>query len=356
MTAEAAGRIEVGEVAETFRFDESRLEAYMREHVAGFHGPLSVRQFTGGQSNPTYLLATPAAEYVLRRKPPGQLLSSAHAIDREYRVMSALAAHTRVPVPRTFALSTDESVIGTAFFIMERVRGRIFWDVALPDIPPAERPAYFDAMNATLAELHQVDFASVGLQDYGKSADYVRRQIKRWTGQYVAEPAAGRVEAMDRLTEWLACHIPASSDAALVHGDFRCDNLVFHPREPRVIAILDWELSTLGDPLADFAYHLMMYHLPTLAIPGLLGLDLTALNIPPLPNYVAAYCRRTGRPRIEGLNFYLAFNLFRYAAICHGIRGRMVRGTAVSTRAREYASGVERIAELGWRLAQELGD
>ena len=344
----------VAAVREPFRFDESRLEDYMRSHVAGFRGPLVVRQFTGGQSNPTYLLETPDRDYALRRKPPGPVLTSAHAVDREYRVMAALGAHAAVPVPRTFALCTDESVIGTAFFIMERVQGRIFWDVALPEIARDERPAYFDAMNATLAALHKVDLADCGLQDYGKPAGYVSRQMRRWTGQYLGEPVAGRVPAMDRLIEWLNAHIPESSEVALVHGDFRCDNLVFHQREPRVVAILDWELSTLGHPLADFAYHLMMYDLPAMAIPGLLGKDLRALNVPARAEYVAAYCRRTGRAGIPSLNFFLAFNFFRFAAICHGIRGRLARGTAVSARATEYAAGVERLAELGLRLAEEV--
>jgi aminoglycoside phosphotransferase (APT) family kinase protein len=339
-------------VREAFRFDETRLETYLRTHVRDFSGPLTVRQFTGGQSNPTYLLSTPHRQYVLRRKPDGQLLASAHAVEREYRVMSALGAHTDVPVPRTFALCNDESVIGTRFFVMERVEGRIFWDTAFPEIEIGDRPAYFHAMNATLALLHSVDFAAIGLEDYGKPHNYARRQIKRWSGQYLQDTLAGRVAALDALIDWLNANVPESQEAAIVHGDFRCDNLVFHPTEPRVLAILDWELSTLGHPLADFAYHLMMYHLPRMAIPGLLGEDLTALNIPTRQQYVEAYCRRTGRSGIADLDFYLAFNFFRFAAICHGIRGRLARGTAVSTRAREYAAGVETLAELGLALTR----
>jgi aminoglycoside phosphotransferase (APT) family kinase protein len=339
-------------VRDAFRFDTQGLESYLSARVKDFAGPLTVEQFTKGQSNPTYLLRTPAKQYVLRRKPPGQVLASAHAVDREYRVMTALGEHTNVPVPRTYVLCTDESVIGTWFFVMERVQGRIFWDITLPEIPVSERSAYFDAMNATLADLHRADFAAIGLADYGKPSDYARRQVKRWSGQYLQDTAAGRVPAMDALIEWLSAHIPDSDEAAIVHGDFRCDNLIFHPSEPRVIAVLDWELSTLGHPLADFAYHLMMYYVPDMAIPGLLGKDLPALGIPSREHYVDAYCRRTGRKGIADLDFYLAFNFFRFAAICHGIRGRLKRGTAVSARAREYAAGVEKLAESGLALTR----
>jgi aminoglycoside phosphotransferase (APT) family kinase protein len=347
MTTEEVSTGDAAAVRDAFRFDEGRLEAYLSAHVKDFAGPLTVEQFTKGQSNPTYLLRTPHQQYVLRRKPPGQVLASAHAVDREYRVMTALGEHTNVPVPRTHVLCTDESVIGTWFFVMERVQGRIFWDITLPQIAAGQRSAYFDAMNATLAELHRADFAAIGLADYGKPGDYARRQIKRWSGQYLQDTEAGRVPAMDALVDWLSVNAPSSDEASIVHGDFRCDNLIFHPSEPRVIAILDWELSTLGHPLADFAYHLMMYYVPDMAIPGLLGKDLTVLGIPSREQYVAAYCRRTGRDGIADLNFYLAFNFFRFAAICHGIRGRLTRGTAVSARAREYAAGVEKLAELG---------
>jgi aminoglycoside phosphotransferase (APT) family kinase protein len=343
---------DASEVREGYRFDERRLEEYLKAQIADFAGPLTVEQFTQGQSNPTYLLRTPARQYVLRRKPPGQLLASAHAIDREYRVMTALGAHTSVPVPRTFALCTDESVIGSWFFVMERMQGRIFWDVTFPELPSTQRASYFDAMNATIAALHSVDFAAIGLADYGKPSDYARRQIKRWSGQYLQDTEAGRVSAMDALIDWLSANVPASDEASIVHGDFRCDNLIFLPSEPRVVAVLDWELSTLGNPLADFAYHLMMYYVPDMAIPGLLGKDLAALGIPPREQYVAAYCRRTGRAGIDDLNFYLAFNFFRFAAICHGIRGRLARGTAVSARAREYAAGVEKLAQLGLDLTR----
>jgi aminoglycoside phosphotransferase (APT) family kinase protein len=352
MTTDEVAAHNTSAVRDAFRFDAGRLESYLSAHLKDFAGPLTVEQFTKGQSNPTYLLCTPDKQYVLRRKPPGQVLASAHAVDREYRVMTALGEHTNVPVPRTYALCTDESVIGTWFFVMERVQGRIFWDITLPDIPVSQRCAYFDAMNATLAGLHRADFTVIGLADYGKPGDYARRQVKRWSGQYLQDTAAGRAPAMDALIEWLSAHIPSSDEAAIVHGDFRCDNLIFHPNEPRVVAVLDWELSTLGHPLADFAYHLMMYYVPDMAIPGLLGKDLAALGIPSRERYVAAYCARTGRERIADLNFYLAFNFFRSAAISHGIRGRLVRGTAVSARARDYAANVERLAELGLALTR----
>jgi aminoglycoside phosphotransferase (APT) family kinase protein len=347
MATDEAQPRDAAAVREAFRFDEGRLATYLAANVKDFAGPLTVEQFTKGQSNPTYLLRTPRREYVLRRKPPGQVLASAHAVDREYRVMTALGAHTDVPVPHTYLLCTDESVIGTWFFVMERVQGRIFWNITLPEIAAPERAAYFDAMNSTLAALHSADFASIGLGDYGKPGDYARRQIKRWSGQYLQDTAAGRVPAMDALIDWLGANVPESDEAAIVHGDFRLDNLIFHPGEPRVIAILDWELSTLGHPLADFAYHLMMYYVPDMAIPGLLGKDLAELNIPSRQAYVAAYCKRTGRDGIADLDFYLAFNFFRFAAICHGIRGRLARGTAVSARAKEYAGIVEQLAGLG---------
>jgi aminoglycoside phosphotransferase (APT) family kinase protein len=334
-------------VREQFRFNEGALEEYMRTHVRGFRGSLSVSQFTAGQSNPTYLLSAADQQFVLRRKPPGTLLASAHAIDREYRIMSTLGKYTQVPVPETLALCMDESVIGSSFFIMERVQGRIFWDVSFPEVCREQRPAYFDAMNATLASLHDIDFAAIGLGDFGRPNEYVRRQIKRWSRQYQEDAEAGQIPAMKMLMDWLIDHVPDSDEISIVHGDFRCDNLVFHPTEPQVIAILDWELSTLGNPLADFGYHLMMYYSPNLAIPGLLGRNLAAHNIPTPEQYIAAYCKHAGRADVANMSFYLAFNFFRFAAICHGIRGRLARGTAVSERAKEYAASVERLADLG---------
>jgi aminoglycoside phosphotransferase (APT) family kinase protein len=330
--------------------DPVRLDAYLAEHVADYRGPLMIRQFKGGQSNPTYLLKTPERSYVLRRKPPGPLLASAHAVEREFRVVSALSEHTSLPVARTYVLCTDNEVVGTWFYVMERIEGRIFWDPAFPELRRDERAEYFDAMNSVLAMLHMVDPAEVGLGDFGKPAGYLVRQIRRWSDQYRADKVAGRVLAMERLIEWLPQNIPESQQRpAVVHGDFRSDNLIFHPAEPRVLAILDWELSTIGDPLADFAYHLLMYRMPTLAFPGLLRLDLPALNIPTEAQYVASYCARTKRDGIPNLNFYLTFCMFRLAGIFHGIRGRIERGTAVSAHARRYASHVEEVAELAWQ-------
>jgi aminoglycoside phosphotransferase (APT) family kinase protein len=340
-----------GDVREAHRFDVAALERWMAAEVEGFAGPLTVEQFKGGQSNPTYKLITPACSYVLRRKPPGKLLPGAHAVDREYRVISALAGQG-FPVARAYALCLDEAVIGTAFYVMEMVEGRIFWDPALRDVPRDERPAYFDAMNATIAQLHVIDPEQAGLGDYGKPGNYFARQIARWSQQYQADAEAGRVAAMDRLVEWLPGNIPADeAQARIIHGDFRCDNMVFHPTEPRVLAVLDWELSTLGHPLADFSYHLMMYRMPD----ALGGVDLAALNIPSEADYVAAYCRRTGRDGIADLDFYMAFNLFRLAGIVHGIKGRLVRGNASSAHAAEMVTRLEPLADLAWAQALKAG-
>jgi aminoglycoside phosphotransferase (APT) family kinase protein len=347
------GGAELSEVRAGFELDVARLERYLAEQVPGFRGPLSLRQFQGGQSNPTYLLDTPHRRYVLRRKPPGPLLASAHAVDREYRIMSALQAHSDVPVPEVLVLCTDETVIGTWFYVMTHIEGRVFWDTSFPEVPVEERARYFDAMNAALASLHNVDPARAGLSDYGKTGGYFTRQISRWSAQYRRDAEAGSVADLDRVIGWLEAHIPASEEVSLVHGDYRCDNLIFHPRDTRVLAILDWELSTLGSPLADFGYHLMMYRMPSLAVSGLLGKDLPALGIPSEREYVAAYCARTGRDGIDHLEFYVAFNLFRFAAILHGIRGRMLRGNAVSQRARDYARHVEAVAHFAWQTARQ---
>lgn len=273
--------------------------------------------------------------------------------------MSALAAHTAVPVPRTYCLCTDESVIGTWFYVMERIRGRTFVDTSLPEIERTERAKYFDAMIAALADLHNVDPVAIGLGDFGKPSDYVRRQIARWSRQYRADEAAGRVELIDSLIEWLEQNVPTHDELAIVHGDYRCDNLMFHETEPRVVAILDWELSTLGHPLADLGYQVMMYRMPPTAVTALGGLDLRELNIPSEEEYVATYCARTGRTSIPDLDFFVIYNMFRMAAICHGIRGRMLRGTAVSPRAHEYAASVEKLAGFAWaeveRMAKKPG-
>ena len=351
MSAQADDNTGVTPVRAGFAFDEAALDRWMATNVEGYEGPLTVEQFRGGQSNPTYRLTTPARRYVLRRKPSGVLLKGAHAIEREARVLTGLA-RADFPVARVYGVCTDDAVIGAWFYVMEMVEGRIFWDAALPEIPAAERPAYFDAMNATIAQLHSVDPAAVGLGDYGRPGNYFERQIARWSKQYLEDVDAGRDPDMDRLVEWLPAHIPAGDETAIVHGDFRIDNMIFHPTEPRILAVLDWELSTLGHPLADFAYHAMMYRMPPDIVAGLDGADLLALNLPSEAEYVAAYCRRTGRETIPDYGFYLAFNVFRLAAILHGIKGRLVRGSAASAHAEARARAFPRLAQIGWGLAQ----
>jgi len=339
-------------VREAHRFDAERLSAWMEREVAGFAGPLEVAQFKGGQSNPTYKLATPGRTYVLRRKPPGRLLAGAHAVEREYRVIAALAG-LGFPVPAPLALCIDEVVIGTPFYVMDMVEGRIFWETDFPQVPDRERPAYFDAMSLVIARLHTIEPMAAGLDDFGKAGDYFERQIARWSKQYLGDVEAGRLDAMDRLVEWLPANIPSAArqsegEARIIHGDFRCDNMVFHAERPEVLAVLDWELSTLGHPLADFTYHLMMYRMPAGITTGLLGLDLAALNIPSEAEYIAAYCRRTGCAGIDDLDFYMAFNMFRLAAILHGIKGRAARGSAASAHAGEMAKRLDPLAALAW--------
>jgi aminoglycoside phosphotransferase (APT) family kinase protein len=341
-----------GEVRAAHRFDQDALAGWMAANVADYAGPLTVEQFKGGQSNPTYKLTTPARAYVLRRKPPGPILKGAHAIEREARVLSALGT-AGFPVPHVHALCEDDGVIGTPFYVMDMIEGRIFWDPMLPELAPAERGPIFDAMNATIAQLHGFDPEAIGLGDYGRPGNYFARQIARWSKQYLEDDVAGRDPNMDRLVEWLPVNIPPGEESAIVHGDFRLDNLIFHPAEPRVIAVLDWELSTLGHPLADFAYHLMMYRMPRLTIAGLAGQDLPALGLPSEADYVAAYCRRTGRTGIPDLDFYLAFNLFRFAAIIHGIKGRIARGNAASPHASSLVDDLPQIAALAWQEASK---
>jgi aminoglycoside phosphotransferase (APT) family kinase protein len=295
---------------------------------------------------------TPGVAYVLRRKPPGQVLRGAHAVDREARILTALGG-TGFPVAHVHGLCTDDSVIGSWFYVMELVEGRIFWDATFPDVKRDGRPAYFDAMNATIAQLHAIDYRALGLDDYGKPGNYFARQIGRWSKQYLEDGDAGRDADMDALVEWLPANIPGGDESSIVHGDFRCDNMIFHPTEPRVIAVLDWELSTLGHPLADFAYHAMMYQMPPHIVAGLGGGDLAALNIPSEEDYVAAYCARTGREAIANWDFYVAFNYFRLAAIFHGIKGRVIRGTAASERARERAQSFPALAALARRAMQK---
>jgi aminoglycoside phosphotransferase (APT) family kinase protein len=330
------------EVAERLRFDVGRLESYLRDCVEGFAGPITVQQFKGGQSNPTYLIETPARRYVLRRKPPGKLLPSAHAVDREYRVMSALHAQG-FPVPEPILYCADEAVIGTAFFVMSHVDGRVFWEAEMPSSNPAERAAVYDAMNATLARLHSYDPAAIGLADYGRGENYVARQIERWSKQFRASETE-KIDDMERLMEWLPAHLPPPQPPRIVHGDYRLDNMIIAPDSPKILAVLDWELSTLGDPLADFSYHLMQWHMP----PSEAGTG-------SLVDYVAAYVRRTGLDPRPYLSVYSAYNFFRIAAILQGIVGRVRDGTATSAVAAAKATLVRPLAAKAWEFARAAG-
>ena len=339
------------EVREGHRFDQGALAAWMRENVPEAQGPLTVRQFKGGQSNPTFRLQTPDRAFVLRRKPPGATTPGAHAVDREARVIGTLAK-AGFPVPQVYGLCTDDAVIGSWFYVMECVEGRVFWNSRFETVPAEERPAYFDAMNATLAQLHSYDPAELGLDHFGKAGNYFERQIARWSRQYLTDEMAGRDANMDRLIAWLPAHIPAGDESRVIHGDFRTDNMVFHAHEPRVAAVLDWELSTLGHPLADFVNHLMMYRLPPSILSGLGGVDVAALNLMSEDAYVAAYCCRTGRDGVGQLGFYRAFALFRLAAIYHGIKARAMRGTAASAHAEALAVQYPLLARMGWAEAE----
>ncbi|HEX4857400.1 MAG TPA: phosphotransferase [Usitatibacteraceae bacterium] len=320
---------------------------------------LHVAQFQGGQSNPTYRIDTVGGRrFILRRKPPGKLLPSAHAVEREFRVMRALEG-SAVPVPRMLGLCEDPEVIGTAFYLMEYVSGRIFWDPSLPELAPSERKACYGEMCRVIAALHAIDPAAVGLGDYGRPGQYVERQIARWSRQYLAgttgEQAAPRIESMDRLIGWLPQHVPGADETSIVHGDFRLDNLIWHPTEPRVLAVLDWELSTLGHPLSDFAYLMMAWRLPGAVFRGMAGCDLPALGIPGEAEFVADYCRRTGRMSIPDFEVYLIFNLFRIAAILHGVWARALQGNAASADALETGRRAEKIAAIAWQMAQTRG-
>jgi aminoglycoside phosphotransferase (APT) family kinase protein len=345
------------DVAEPLRFDPARLEGYLRREVPDFAGPLTVQQFKGGQSNPTYLLETPSRKYVLRRKPPGKLLPSAHAVDREFRVISALNAKG-FPVAQPVIYCADESVAGTAFYVMGFVEGRVFWNPEMPGSNSTERAAIYDAMVDTVARLHSHDPADLGLSDFGRGENYVARQVDRWSKQYRASQTQA-IDEMERLIEWLPAHIPPSGPVRLVHGDYRLDNMIFAKDAPRVLAVLDWELSTLGDALADFSYHLMAWHMPpeeTGAGTGsLVGFDLAALGIPPLADYVEAYRARTGFDPRPHLATYLAYNFFRIAAILQGIAGRVRDGTATSEHAAAKGQMVRPLAETAWRFAREAG-
>jgi len=343
------------EVAERLRFDVDRLEAYLREHVKGFAGPMTVSQFKGGQSNPTYLVQTPTRRYVLRRKPPGKLLPSAHAVDREYRVIAALHAQG-FPVAEAVLYCADESVVGTAFFLMSHVDGRVIWEPRMPASNPTERAKIYDAMNATLARLHSFEPAAIGLADYGRGENYVGRQVERWSKQYRASETE-KIEDMERLIAWLPAHLPPPQPSRLVHGDYRLDNIILAPDQPRIAAVLDWELSTLGDPLADFSYHLMQWTMPPseASTGSLAGADLVALGIPSIRDYVDAYVSRTGLDPRPHLATYSAYNFFRMAAILQGIVGRVRDGTATSAHAAARADLVRPLAAKAWEFAVKAG-
>ena len=336
-------------VAESHRFDEVSLDRWMQANVAGYAGPLDVRQFKGGQSNPTYQLITPGKKYVLRRKPPGKLLPSAHAVDREYKVITALGK-TGFPVAKTYGLCTDDEVIGTWFYIMDMVEGRILWDQTLPQCEPAERRAIFMAKIKTLADLHNTDYEAIGLGDFGRPGNYMGRQVERWTKQYKASETQ-LIPEMERLIEWLPATLPAQERTSVVHGDYRLDNMIFHPTEPRVTAVLDWELSTLGEPLADFTYLLMNWVNGTIStVP-----DLKAHGIPTVEETVDYYCSLTGRSGLHDLDWFFSYNAFRLAGILQGIVGRVRDGTANSPHAAQQADRVSMLAQASWRFAQRAG-
>jgi len=336
------------------RFDVGALETYLRPHLPAFSGPLEVEQFKGGQSNPTYRLTANGKRYALRRKPPGKLLPSAHAVDREFRVISALYK-TGFPVARSYVLCEDESVIGTMFYVMDCVDGRVIWDQSLPGMSTAGRQAIWAELNRVIAELHMTDYKAAGLEGFGKPGNYIQRQIDRWTKQYRASELE-RIEPMENLIAWLPKNIPPRDETTVVHGDYRLDNTIFHPTEPKILAVLDWELSTLGHPLADFAYHCMSWHIPPGKFRGIAGLDYAALGIPTEREYVEMYCKRTGRDGVaeSDWDFYMAYNLFRIGAILQGIAKRVVDGTAASSHAAETGDRAKIMAELGWQQVENI--
>ena len=341
--------------------DTVALAAWLSAHLPGFEGPLSLKKFKGGQSNPTYQLITPKRNYVLRTKPGpvAKLLPSAHAIEREFKVMHGLYG-TDVPVPQMHVLCEDESIIGRAFYVMEFVQGRVLWDQTLPGMANAERGSIYDEMNRVIAALHTVKFAERGLESYGRPGNYFERQIGRWSKQYIAS-VTQPIDEMDKLMAWLPANMPASakdeSKVSIVHGDYRLDNLMFHPTEPRVLAVLDWELSTLGHPLADFSYQCMGWHIPPGTFRGIGGVDIASLGIPSESEYIHRYCDRTGLSTPADLkadwNFYLAYNMFRMAAILQGIAKRVEAGTASSEQARVNGAGARPMAALAWKFAQQ---
>jgi len=343
------------DAAPTLRLDIAQLERYLTGEVACFAGPLTVKQFKGGQSNPTYLLETPSRRYVLRRKPPGKLLPSAHAVDREYRVTRALHVQG-VPVAEPLAYCADDSVVGTAFYVMDFVDGRVFWEPQMPESTPTERAAVYDSMNETIARLHAFDPVKISLGDFGRGENYVARQVQRWSKQYRASETE-KIDAMERLIDWLPKHISAGGPVRLVHGDYRLDNLIVAHDQPKIVAVLDWELSTLGDPLADFSYHLMAWHMPhsesAAGTATLVGHDLRALGIPSMADYVDAYVARTGLDPRPALPVYLAYNFFRIAAILQGIIGRVRDGTATSEFAPAKAEMIRPLADKAWDFARQ---
>jgi len=337
------------DVDERYRLDIGRLEPWLKANVEGYAGPLEIRQFKGGQSNPTYQLVTPGRTYVLRRKPPGKLLPSAHAVDREFKLLAALHP-TGFPVARPYGLCTDDEVIGTMFYVMDMVEGRILWDQTLPQYQPAERHAIYMAQLKTLADLHNTDYAAIGLETFGRPGNYMGRQIERWTKQYRASED-DRIEEMERLIEWLPATLPVQERTSIVHGDYRLDNMIMHATQPRVAAVLDWELCTLGEPLADFTYLLMNWKNGSLANIA----DLKAHGVPTIEEYVAEYCRLTNRSGMADVSWYFAYNGFRLAAILQGIKGRVRDGTANSPTARAQAERVPILAKAAWEAAKEAG-
>ena len=334
--------------------DEAKLAAWLAANVEGYAGPLEVRQFKGGQSNPTYQLVTPGKKYVLRRKPPGKLLPSAHAVDREFKVISALGT-TGFPVAKAYALCTNDDVIGTMFYVMGNVEGRILWDLTLPDYQPAERRLIYQAKIGTLAQLHNTDYEAIGLGDYGRPGNYFSRQIDRWVKQYKASETQV-IPSMNRLMEYLPTTTPGDDRTSIVHGDYRLDNMVLHPTEPKVAAVLDWELSTLGDPMADFSYLLMHWVMPGTERASLSGLeDLKAWGIPTVDEVVEQYCNATGRSGVPNLDWYFAYNLFRLAGICQGIVGRVRDGTASSDHAAQMEARVPTLSDAALTFAIKAG-
>jgi aminoglycoside phosphotransferase (APT) family kinase protein len=333
--------------------DLDSLERYLAQEIVGFGGPIGAERCGGGRSNPTYVLSAQGKKYVMRTKPGPQakLLPSAHAIEREFRVQAALAG-SAVPVAKMYCLCSDESVIGRVFYVMECVEGRVLWDQSLPDMTRVERTAIYDELNRVIAALHTVDYGALGLADYGKPGNYFARQVARWTKQYRASEIE-RIEEMESLIDWLPQHIPADGGdlVTIVHGDYRIDNVIFHPTEPRILAVIDWELSTLGHPLADFAYHLMSWHMPQNTFRGLRGLDLAALGIPDEKHYQDMYQRRVQRPLGDNWNFYLAYNMFRFAAILQGIAKRAHDGLSSHAHDIEFGNEAPVLAQMGWQFA-----